>query len=318
MLEIGKDDSGRLVGLADAAKLLEDLPNKIRDILGIVPEVDRLTENGKDYLRITVQPYPNPISYKGQYHVRSGSTKQELKGSELDHFLLGKYGRRWDGVPLPGVKASDLDPKLLERFRRRAVHSRRLNAEDLPTDDTALLDMLRLTEGNYLKRAAVLLFHADPERFITGAFVKIGDFLNDAEIRYQDEVHGDLFTQVDQTVASIREHGGESRTLPEPNVTPELLEQLRRDRVLTAEELGELSERHERMVEAKTEETFSGHLRRAIHRSGRLVRDIAADAGVPSQLLCEFLEGQRTLRSDVLDRSAQAVQTTISVEPHCP
>jgi ATP-dependent DNA helicase RecG len=203
VLEIGKDDRGRVVGVADAAKLLEDLPNKIRDILGIVPEVDRLTENGKDYLRITVQPYPNPISYKGQYHVRSGSTKQELKGSALDHFLLGKYGRRWDGVPLPGVKPSDLDASLLERFRRRAVQSRRLNAEDLPTDDTALLDMLRLTEGNYLKRAAVLLFHPDPERFITGAFVKIGYFLNDAEIRYQDEVHGDLFTQVDQTVRTL-------------------------------------------------------------------------------------------------------------------
>ncbi len=104
--------------------------------------------------------------------------------------------------------------------------------------------------------------------------------------------------------------------LPERKVTPELLEQLRRERALIAEELGELSERHGRMLEAKAEETFSGHLRRAIHRSGRLVREIAADAGVPSQVLCEFLEGERTLRSDVLDRLAQAVHATISVEPH--
>ena len=66
--------------------------------------------------------------------------------------------------------------------------------------------------------------------------------------------------------------------------------------------MGELNERHDRMVEAKGEETFSGHLRRAIHRSGRLVREIAAEAGVSSQVLCEFLEGTRTLRSDVLDR----------------
>ena len=104
----------------------------------------------------------------------------------------------------------------------------------------------------------------------------------------------------------------------EPNASPELLEQLRRERALIAEELGELSERHERMVEAKGEETFSGHLRRAIHRSGRLVREIAADAGVPSQVLCEFLEGTRTLRSDVLDRLAQAVHATISVELRRP
>lgn len=72
------------------------------------------------------------------------------------------------------------------------------------------------------------------------------------------------------------------------------------------------------MVEAKSEQTFSGHLRRAIHRSGRLVREIAADAGVSSQSLCEFLEGTRTLRSDVMDRLAQAVHATISVEPRRP
>lgn len=102
----------------------------------------------------------------------------------------------------------------------------------------------------------------------------------------------------------------------EPNVSPELLEQLQRERALIAAELDDLGERHDRMVEAKAEET--GHLRRAIHRSGRLVREIAAEAGVSSQTLCEFLEGTRTLRSDVLDRLAQAVHATISVEPRRP
>ncbi len=102
------------------------------------------------------------------------------------------------------------------------------------------------------------------------------------------------------------------------NVSPELLEQLRRDRATVAAELPELEERHERMVEAKGEDTFSGHLRRAVHSSGRLVREIAAEAGIPPQTLCEFLEGTRTLRSDVLDRLAQAVHATIEVEPRRP
>jgi len=203
VLEIGKDDRGNAVGLPDADKLLEDLPNKIRDILGIVPAVDRLTENGQDFIRITVQPYPNPINYKGQYHVRSGSTKQELKGTALDHFLLGKYGRRWDGVPLPGVKMGDLEPSCWSGFAGAPCKASDSTPKDVPADDQALIEMLRLTEGDYLKRAAVLLFHPDPERFITGAFVKIGYFLNDADLRYQDEVHGDLFSQVDETVRML-------------------------------------------------------------------------------------------------------------------
>lgn len=87
--------------------------------------------------------------------------------------------------------------------------------------------------------------------------------------------------------------------MPQDRISPELNEQLRRDRARIAAEFPELTERHVRMMEAQAEDTFSGHLRRAVHRSGRLVREVAADAGISSQTLCEFLEGTRTLRSDV-------------------
>ena len=93
---------------------------------------------------------------------------------------------------------------------------------------------------------------------------------------------------------------------------------IRRDRELIAAELPELEERHERMVEAKLEDTFCGHLRQAIHGSGRLVREISADAGITSQQLGDFLEGVRTLRSDVLDRLAQAVGASITIQPTRP
>lgn len=36
---IGKDDDGNIVGVSDYKKLMGDLPNKIRDILGIMAEV---------------------------------------------------------------------------------------------------------------------------------------------------------------------------------------------------------------------------------------------------------------------------------------
>ena len=35
MLVIGRNDAGTVVGVADAPKLLDDLPNKVRDALGI-------------------------------------------------------------------------------------------------------------------------------------------------------------------------------------------------------------------------------------------------------------------------------------------
>lgn len=48
--------------------------------------------------------------------------------------------------------------------------------------------------------ATVLLFHADPERFVTGAFVKIGYFRSESDLLYHDEIHGDLFSQVRRTM----------------------------------------------------------------------------------------------------------------------
>jgi len=45
VLVIGRNDAGEAVGVAHAGKLLEDIPNKVRDILGIIVEV-RLREEG--------------------------------------------------------------------------------------------------------------------------------------------------------------------------------------------------------------------------------------------------------------------------------
>ena len=33
---VGKDDGGKVAGLADAKRLLEDIPNKVRDTMGIL------------------------------------------------------------------------------------------------------------------------------------------------------------------------------------------------------------------------------------------------------------------------------------------
>ncbi len=199
-LVIGKNDRGEVVGVKDAQRLLEELPNKVRDILGILVDVDLKKTGGKEFIEITVDPYPYPISYKGQYHYRSGSTKQELKGAALDRFLLKKQGKHWDGVPLPGLNVRKLAGPALKRFRERAKESGRMDPAVLRESAARLVENLHLVEGRYLKRAAALLFHSDPERFVTGAHVKVGFFRTDSDLLYHDEISGDLFIQVDKTM----------------------------------------------------------------------------------------------------------------------
>ena len=199
VLEIGRNDRGEVVGVKNILQLLEDVPNKIQALLGIVVEVNLKSEGGAEYLEIVVDPYPNPISYKGEFHYRSGSTKQVLRGAALSRFLLQKYGRTWDDVPMPGVGLKDLDGRTLESFRRRAADSERLSQDILDESDAEVIEKLRLREGEYLKRAAVLLFHPAPGRFVREAYVKIGYFRG-PELLYQDVIEGDLFAQVDRAM----------------------------------------------------------------------------------------------------------------------
>ena len=200
VLYIGKDDNGNVVGIKNAGKLLEELPNKITTILGIVAAVNLHETPEGEFIEIEVEPHPNPVNYKGEYHLRSGSTKQELKGAALDKFLLHKQGKHWDGITIPNVMVADLKPETFDFFRKKGVKSKRLDEDVLTDTNELLLENLQLSENNALKRAAVLLFHPKPEKFVTGAYIKIGFFRTDSDLLFQNEIHGNLFEQIEKTI----------------------------------------------------------------------------------------------------------------------
>lgn len=199
-LYIGKDDIGNIIHVPNARKLLEDIPNKVRDLLGLLVDVNLYTENKNDYLEIVVEPYPFPISLRGRYYYRSGSTMQELKGDTLTKFLLQRQGKKWDGVPVPNVSVDDLKADTFEYFRMKATKSKRLEQEDLEGSNQELLESLQLflEDEQMLKRAAILLFHPKPEKYVTGSFIKIGFFKDDDDLIFQDEVKGNLIEQAEK------------------------------------------------------------------------------------------------------------------------
>lgn len=198
---LGVDDAPphKVVGLADADKLMEDLPNKVRDVLGIMVDVNLLHEGDKAYIEMSVEPYPYPVNYKGQYHYRSGSTKQELKGAALNKFLLNKVGVRWCNVPVPAVKTEDLDFKSIRDFKENGIKKKRMDAEVLTDSTEEFLSSLDLMVDGQITRAGILMFHPSPEKLFPGSYIKIGFFRSDSDLAFQDEIHGSLVQQVDRT-----------------------------------------------------------------------------------------------------------------------
>jgi ATP-dependent DNA helicase RecG len=199
-LFIGKDDNGAVKGISNSQKLLKNIPDKITDTMGIIADVNLLYEGEFEYLEIMVEKYPSLISYHGKYYYRSGSTMRTIDGMELEKTLLKNQGRTWDSVPLLNVAVNDLRQDAIDLFKEKAIARGRLTAEDVKSTNQVLLENLRLFEDDKLIRAAVMAFHKDPEKWVAGAYIKIGFFVTDSDLKYQDEVHGSLIEQVDKTM----------------------------------------------------------------------------------------------------------------------
>ena len=200
MLCIGVDDGGSVVGVKDIDRLMEDIPNKIQSGLGIVAEVNRRRKDGRDYIEIRVAPSSYPVNWRGEYHYRSGSTKQQLTGMALSEFIARKTGVRWEDATVESVGVEDLDEESFKIFRRRALRSHRMTAEELDIPNGELLSKLHLARDGKLKRSAVLLFHDDPGIVQNGTQVQIGMFGEGADLRYQDMLAGSLVSTADKVV----------------------------------------------------------------------------------------------------------------------
>ena len=200
---IGIDDAGNVVGVKDVKKLMEDIPNKIQSGLGIVADVNMLTKDGKDYLEIKVKPSSFPISYHGEFHYRSGATKQQLTGIALSEFIMQKTGFRWEDVTVDNITVDDLDEESFRIFRREAKRRQRMTEDELNIPNAELLEKLHLIVDGKLKRSAVLLFYHDPAVVQNGSHVQIGRFGKGADILYQDMLEGSLISTADKVVDLI-------------------------------------------------------------------------------------------------------------------
>ena len=199
---IGTRDDGTVIGVSNSKKLLEDIPNKIQNKLGIMVDVNLLTEGELDYIEIVVNPWSFPVNYNGEYHYRSGSTKQLLRGNALTSFLMAKTGLKWDAATISNLGVEDLDQESFDIFRREALRSGRMTKEDLDIANVELLEKLDLVVDGKLKRAGALCFYRNPEKLIGGCYVKIGKF-DGSELLYQDEVHGSLLILADRVIDLI-------------------------------------------------------------------------------------------------------------------
>ena len=200
---IGMNDDATVVGVENQKTLMEEIPNKIKNNMGITAEVNLLHEGDKDYIEIVVQPYSVPISLRGRYYYRSGSVMQELTGAALNDFLLKRAGFTWDDVIDERATFADIDEPTIKIYLGKAEEVGRLpDIDGLSTPE--LLEKLRLAQDGKLKRAAIVLFGKDPGKFYPNTFVKIGKFEDDDfTIRFQEVEEGNIIQVLDKVLRTL-------------------------------------------------------------------------------------------------------------------
>jgi ATP-dependent DNA helicase RecG len=205
-LYVGVDDDGNVVGVEKAKNLAEDIPNKIISLMGIVPDVNILKRSGLEYLEIVVKPSNVAISLNGVYHYRCGATKQELRGTALQQFILKKMGMSWDDIVCKGATLKDIDRKAVAYFLEKAVDAQRLPVGSLRMPTESVLRNLNLVnEEGLLKNAAILLFGKNPGKFFTSVEFKIGRFGKDeTDLIFQDLVDGNIIQMTDRVVEILK------------------------------------------------------------------------------------------------------------------
>ena len=202
ILYIGLNDDAVILGVENIEELIELLPNKINNRLGLVVDIILKNSNNKNYLEVKVNKTYAPISYNGKFYIRSGSNTIELNGGNLTNFLLKKYGKTWDDVAEERFTLEEIDLKTIEKFKKLAKD----RVPDIVNEDNIeeLLRKLNLYDGNYLKRAAILLFAKNPQQYYIQSHSKIGRFLSETDIQSSDIVEGNLINQVDMILDILR------------------------------------------------------------------------------------------------------------------
>lgn len=201
-LFIGIDDNGKIVGVEEAKILLETLPNKIRNKLGITPSIHLRQEKNREYLEIDMKPATFPVPYEGKFYIRSGSTTQELTGQELISFLLEKSGSYWDELIEERATIEEVDLSTVEKFIN-------LSKDKIPSiqqekDWQVVFEKLKLVEKGKIKRAGILIFGKNPQKFYPQSLVKIGRFKSPTEITTHDLIDGNLINQLEQSLNILR------------------------------------------------------------------------------------------------------------------
>ena len=206
VLWVGVQDNGSVAGWHGDGKEMERISNTIVAKLQVHPRSMTIeTLEGTPVLAIQMSQAVSPVALNGRFYRRVGNSTREVPAEELPRFFLEKTGQSWDDLPSDALVAN-LSPEAIAAFRLQAAP--KLPQAAQTESDALLIEKLGLVhESGRLRRAGVLLFTDEPQRWFPMARIQAARFEDD-EITLSDEqrFEGHFFQQLSGVLDWLRRH----------------------------------------------------------------------------------------------------------------
>lgn len=163
----------------------------------LIPEIQYITENGKQIVIIDIKEFPlKPVAINGRCYKRVGASNKMLTPAEISELHLQSTGTTWDAIPSPQASIKDIDIQKVKEYVSRAKKIGRRQFKD-DEDTLTLLHKLDLIKDNKPTWAAVIAFGASPP---LQAKVKCGRIRGTSTIVDDYVVEVPLLNQVDEVM----------------------------------------------------------------------------------------------------------------------
>lgn len=181
-------------------KIADDINNALEPALNI--SVKEILLKGKKVIVVEVPPAPiKPVSVRGRYYIRVGSTNRLMSISEICDMYSLSTSHSWDVqiTQLADLRAIDL--KKTKNYMKLVENRRGVILKDPPTD--FLKKKLFLRNGG-VTNAAILLFGREPQEYFPSRIVQIVFYKGSkVNIEFQEEIDGTIFEMIEGSYREV-------------------------------------------------------------------------------------------------------------------
>ena len=206
---VGVGDEGQIKGVDLGRNTIENLANEIKRNTDppLYPSIAVEEHDTKKIITIEVAKSPiKPVFAFDKAFKRVGRTNQRLTSGEIRELARSGVGYCYSAQIVKGATIDDISSGSVSKFVEQAKDRRGWTIEVHNTNE--FLTKMGLVNQEGVTIAAILLFGKDPERFIVQSEVRCGRFKGTEPLEFEDfdVIGGDLITQVDDLMSSIKKN----------------------------------------------------------------------------------------------------------------